>query len=146
MKNTIINTDMLEALKMLQSAIEEGDPSRISDVLLGYGVHAINKAEQELERPKTLREINDQLYGTLCDMLTSRKGHDENGQIDFNQNDLDSMEETYAYIKICYYLETPDGDREEETHAEFVEEGSEQMTDEKAYVELTVRLNNTRIY
>lgn len=97
------------------------------------------------EQPKTLRQINDSLYGVLCDMLATRKGWDEHGQIEYKQNDLDWMEETYAYIKIRYYLEDPDGSREEFEHEEFVKEGSLQLTDEEAYYDLTARLNNTRI-
>jgi len=97
-----------------------------------------------IEKPKTLRQINEQLYSTLCDMLTTRHGHDENGQIEFNQNDLDSMEDMHAYIKIRYFLESPDGDREQEEYDEFVEAGSIQLGDEDAYEELTIRLHNTR--
>jgi len=35
---------MIQALQMLKSAIEEGDPQKISDVLVNYGNYAIQKA------------------------------------------------------------------------------------------------------
>lgn len=101
--------------------------------------------EEQKEVPATLKQINEQLYAVLCAMLSTRKGWDENGQIDFYNNDLDSLEQTVAYIKIWYFLDEPDGGWEQEEYKEFKKHKKKQISDVQAYEELACRLNNTRI-
>jgi hypothetical protein len=91
-------------------------------------------------KPKTLKQINKQLYKTLTDLHSAHREMD--GKMDYPDKDRGWINDTLDIIEIKYLGHEPDGSDQEE----LASDGEPMLTDEEAYSELITRFNNTRIH